>query len=150
MLNESNDTHSAAMYKQAGTIMCRKATSPVAVIKNTNGSNLKCHHVTALPSWLIGKYLVQSLADKINRSPLKRVYTLTPNNLTELKTCSNVSLANADQITNNLSDDTLVTVCVDDSTLSNLTNVPVVLSQLFIGLNPTDTSAMQEYQPKDM
>ena len=61
-----------------------------------------------------------------------------------------VNLENADETINNMSDDTLMTVCVDDSTLSNLTNDPAVLSHLSICPNTPDTLSMQEYQLKTL
>lgn len=43
-----------------------------------------------------------------------------------------------------------MTVCVDDFTFSNSTNDPAVLSHLSIGSNTPDTSAIQEYQLKNL
>ena len=57
-----------------------------------------------------------------------------------------VTVVNSDTIIQNLSDDTLLTVCVDDSTLSDLTNLTSILSHVFIGPNTPDTSSMQEFQ----
>ena len=51
--------------------------SSVAVVNNSNGSDLSCHDVSHLPQWLHRKYFVPSPTNTIKRSILQRVYVLS-------------------------------------------------------------------------
>ena len=150
MNNENNDTTSAAMNKHQETIIRGNMISSVAVIKHTNGSMLNLQYVAALPSALKDNYFVPSPSDIIDQSPRQRLYVLTSKNLTELKMRADVNLESADDIINHLSDDTLMTGYVDDSTLSDLQNHPSILSHLSIGPSTSDTSSIQGYQLKPL
>ena len=148
--NGNNNTHSAAMNKHPETIIRGHMISSVAVIRHTDGSMLKVQHMTGLSSVLKEKYFVLSPSDVIAQSSYQRLHVLTSQNLTQLKMREDVNVENADDITHNLPNDTLMTVCVDDLTLSDLKNHTSVLSHLFIGPNTSDTSSMQEYQLKNI
>ena len=99
------------MNKHSETIIHGNTTSSVAVIKYIDGSMLNLQPVTALPCVLKGKYFVPSPSDMMCRSPHQRLYVLACKSLTQLKMRTDVNLENADELINNMSDDTLVTVC---------------------------------------
>ena len=106
--------------------------------------------MTALPSALKDKYSVPSPSDMLNRSPHQRLYVLTSKNLTQLKMRTDVNLENADEIINAVSNATLMTVCIDDLTLSNLTNDPTMYPIYSFVPNTPDASSMQEYELKTL
>jgi hypothetical protein len=127
-----------------------KVPTSVAVVKNSNKSSLSRYDVNNLPTWLNQKYFVPSPKDMIDRSPLQRVYVLTPTKLTELMNHEKVHITIADALIQSVCEDTLTTLCVDNSTISDSTNSKSIISHIFIGADAPDTSSMKCYNIPDV
>ena len=122
----------------------------VAVVKNSNGTDLSSHDVSHLPQWLNRKYFVPSPTDMIQRSILQRVYVLSPDKLSQLLKMKPVHIDCADDMVLSFSDDIFSTVCVDNSPISDATESNHVFSHIFIGADTPDTSVMASYTLTDV
>ena len=122
----------------------------VAVVKNSNGTDLSSHDVSHLPQWLNRNYCVPSPTDMIQRSILQRVYVLSPDKLSQLLKMKPVHIDCADDMVLSFSDDIFSTVCVDNSPISDATESNHVFSHIFIGADTPDTSVMTSYTLTDV
>ena len=150
LCNDNDDYLSAMMNKPPNIIIQDLIISSVAVVKYLDGRDLNRHDVNHLTSRLKHEHFVLLPLGMVNHTVLQPVYTLTPENLILLKDLSSTNVGNADDTLRSLLDETLTTVCVDDSVHSDDTLTPEVLSHIFSGPDTPDTTSIHSYKFPEM